>query len=503
MTDPLLTSLCTICHIQTPKYKCPRCATRTCSLQCISKHKKWSSCSGERDPTVYMPPSKLKTDAGIDHDYNFLTKIERSIETAEKTMREERDILPPPGQGPAAAAAGQHQHQHQQQHPNKRARFNDGGNGSRHFQNPHHEDPPQQGGGIAMAPSRRWDKASHFRLRKLGIHVAAVPYGMTRSRENKTSWNKRTRTINWQVEWFVHGDGDAIAEEKRGDKMETETEAAVVGKQQQRPTRIMYKILDETPLAQGFEASRESFRHAQMTDAERLAEKSGKKGKEDPARDPATQTSPHKATYPGQDPTTSSWATACVAAVQLPTTTAWRTPPTPVTGRSNGQNNQETKPVTESEYKFFYQRPRVPSRQNQKLVPLDAADGLAKILPGLEIVEFPTIHVFPKAMALPAGYVVDEAPKHREMPTRARQRRRSQADDGGGEQVKNENGKRKAAGIVGYASSDDEEDDDNDSGPEELGLVEGVAQGGVDDPADTTSSSGSSDEDDSDEDMAE
>jgi len=481
MADPLLTSLCTICHIQTPKYKCPRCATRTCSLQCISKHKKWASCSGERDPTVYIPPSKLKTDAGIDHDYNFLTKIERSIETAEKMMREERDILPPPGQEPTA---GQHQ-----QHPNKRARFNDG----RHAQ--HHYEDPQQQGGIGSAPSRRWDKASHFRLRKLGIHVTAVPYGMTRSRENKTSWNKRTRTINWQVEWFVHGGGAFTGKSSQAEnKMETESEADAANGRQQ-PTRIMYKILDETPLAQGFETSRESYRHAQMTDAERLAEKSCKKSKDDPARDSATQRSPHKATSLGQDLATSSWA-AYVAAVQLPTTTAWCTP-TPTTSKSNGQIKE--KPVIESEYKFFYQRPRIPSRQTQKLVPLDSADGLAKILPGLEIVEFPTIHAFPKDMALPAGYMIDDAPKHREMPVRSRQER-SQAEDG--EQVKNENGKRKAAGIVGYESSDEEEDD-NDGGPEELGFGEGAAEGGGDDPADTTSSSGSPDEDDSDEDMEE
>ncbi|KAK8107413.1 uncharacterized protein PG998_009426 [Apiospora kogelbergensis] len=92
--DPLLTSLCGICHVREPKYKCPRCGANTCSLACVKKHKKWSSCNGQRDATVYVPPAKLRTDAGIDHDYNFLTKIERSLEQTEKLLIHERGILP-------------------------------------------------------------------------------------------------------------------------------------------------------------------------------------------------------------------------------------------------------------------------------------------------------------------------------------------------------------------------------------------------------------------------
>ncbi|KAJ1325138.1 zinc finger HIT domain-containing protein [Microdochium nivale] len=470
MADPLLTSLCTICHVQSPKYKCPRCATRTCSLQCIKKHKKWSSCSGERDPTVYLAPSKLKTDAGIDHDYNFLTKIERSIETADKIMREERDIVPPPGGHPQQqhndASGGRHQHR-DNHHPNKRARFNDG----RHGHDEH----------SASASSRRWDKNSQFRLRKLGIHVSTVPYGMTRSRENKTSWNKRTRTINWQVEWFVHAGAEtASAGHEQGSAAKTE-----VANDTHKPTRILHKILDETPLVEGFEAGLAWYRHTQMTEEERALEKITKK-KEEHSKTATKMRREVKLNGAacGQDPLSSSW-TAHFAATQSSTSSAWQDvyPET----RSRATTSQ---PI-ESAYQFFYQKPRIPSRQTQKLTPLDPEDDLAKILPRLEIVEFPAIHVFPKGVPLPEGYALDQpSQKQRQMPVRPQQ---------GG---RGENGKRKAEGLVGYGSSgedDDNDDDDDDVEPAATGQKEAE-----EDAADTTSSAESSDEesDEPDLDMA-
>lgn len=68
----------------TPKYCCPRCSTRTCSLQCYKRHQLWSQCSGKRDPGAYVKRSQLATAAGIDHDYNFLTGIERAFDAADR-----------------------------------------------------------------------------------------------------------------------------------------------------------------------------------------------------------------------------------------------------------------------------------------------------------------------------------------------------------------------------------------------------------------------------------
>jgi hypothetical protein len=44
----------------------------------VKRHKEWHQCSGKRDPTAKVPKSQLFTPAGIDHDYNFITSIERS-----------------------------------------------------------------------------------------------------------------------------------------------------------------------------------------------------------------------------------------------------------------------------------------------------------------------------------------------------------------------------------------------------------------------------------------
>lgn len=70
--------------MEVPKYRCPRCSTRTCSLKCTQKHKKWSQCSGVRDPTIYLRRNKLATPAAFDRDFNFITSIERGLERAER-----------------------------------------------------------------------------------------------------------------------------------------------------------------------------------------------------------------------------------------------------------------------------------------------------------------------------------------------------------------------------------------------------------------------------------
>ncbi|KAL2368752.1 hypothetical protein RJ035_007466 [Blastomyces gilchristii] len=79
-----LSDLCTICRINEPKYKCPRCSTPTCSLACSKRHKLWSQCSGVRDPAAYLKRKELATPVAFDKDFNFLSGIERYVERAER-----------------------------------------------------------------------------------------------------------------------------------------------------------------------------------------------------------------------------------------------------------------------------------------------------------------------------------------------------------------------------------------------------------------------------------
>jgi len=47
-------------------------------------HQQNAQCSGKRDPTKFIKKSDLVTPKGIDHDYNFLSSIERNLEKAER-----------------------------------------------------------------------------------------------------------------------------------------------------------------------------------------------------------------------------------------------------------------------------------------------------------------------------------------------------------------------------------------------------------------------------------
>lgn len=57
---------------------------RTCSLPCYKRHQQWAQCSGKRDPAAFVKRSDLATPRGIDHDYNFLTGIERGLQRADE-----------------------------------------------------------------------------------------------------------------------------------------------------------------------------------------------------------------------------------------------------------------------------------------------------------------------------------------------------------------------------------------------------------------------------------
>ncbi|KAF2842421.1 hypothetical protein M501DRAFT_1013764 [Patellaria atrata CBS 101060] len=149
MTDHvLLSDLCSICNNKAPKYRCPRCATQTCSLPCYKRHQAWAQCSGKRDPTTFVSKSRLTTAAGIDHDFNFLASIEQAFEKAEEKSQ---DV------------------------------------------------------GLEVSNSKRFEpsKDSGFRqhLDKTGVFILKAPTGMTRQKENNTNWSKKHRMIMWTVEW--------------------------------------------------------------------------------------------------------------------------------------------------------------------------------------------------------------------------------------------------------------------------------------------------------------
>lgn len=75
-------------HAQEPKYRCPGCTARTCSLACYKRHQKRVSCNGKRDPSTFVKKSQLATPAGIDRDYNYLRDVERTIKHGSQDLRD-------------------------------------------------------------------------------------------------------------------------------------------------------------------------------------------------------------------------------------------------------------------------------------------------------------------------------------------------------------------------------------------------------------------------------
>lgn len=215
MDDPLLSSLCSICHINAPKYTCPRCSIQTCSLPCSRRHKLWSECSGVRDPTVFKPRSQLATPSGVDQDYNFLHSIEHQIERSEKRIVEDRGLVE---KEELAAARRNENPDEWRVRMQKRKRQNPG------------QEPIERS------------------LKIMRTTVELAPKGMKRSGENATTWSKARRTINWQVEWIREGHAG----------------------------RSLSKVMGNKPIGEAYADLLEEERKSLLTDDERRLEKSQK-----------------------------------------------------------------------------------------------------------------------------------------------------------------------------------------------------------------------------------
>ncbi|KAF2222226.1 hypothetical protein BDZ85DRAFT_263289 [Elsinoe ampelina] len=158
-------TLCSICQAQPHKYRCPtHPSILTCSLPCYKRHQSRASCNGKRNASTYVKKSHLSTPAGFDHDYNFLTKIERGIKVP-KDMVEDME------------------------RPAKKRRM---------------------GGHPGLD--------TYFANNQIGVEEA--PPGFQRGKQNETRWLKRSKKVLWTVEWVdMNGKkvlGKAIEDETLG-----------------------------------------------------------------------------------------------------------------------------------------------------------------------------------------------------------------------------------------------------------------------------------------------
>lgn len=134
---------CPICHINKPKYKCPACETRSCSLDCSKKHKELYSCTGQIDPTKYVNKSEFSSSL-FDRDYNFLQRVGRSVQVGKSDVFDK---------------------------------------------------------GLKKKTVRRNTPNETV---KNGVNVKLLPIGMRRKILNKSGFNQKKKQYYWTIEWIAY-----------------------------------------------------------------------------------------------------------------------------------------------------------------------------------------------------------------------------------------------------------------------------------------------------------
>lgn len=112
----------------------------------------WSACNGKRDPAAKISKKQLATPAAFDHDYNFLTGLERVLDRNERSAKDQKL----------------------------------------------HE----KSTGSAFRSSKVQDYVT-----RVGLEIVRAPAGLSRSRTNETRWvngkEEQQRGIRWTMEWIL------------------------------------------------------------------------------------------------------------------------------------------------------------------------------------------------------------------------------------------------------------------------------------------------------------
>ncbi|KAM0322970.1 hypothetical protein ACHAQA_009069 [Verticillium albo-atrum] len=487
--DPLLTTLCAICHIQTPKYKCPACDIRTCSLPCTRRHKAWSSCSGIRDATAYVPRAKLKTPAGVDHDYNFLHGIERAVQRSEREIVEERGLLAENELRPIEVRSVQWRRQ--KDGSKKKVLVTEvlrnGGGGA--------------GGGSGGIAGVRPDVSKQMkrRLATFGINMRRAPTGMVRQKENGTNVHKASGRIHWQVEWLLLEPGKA-SDKPEAEKDEDEDDDDDEEKESVPTTRFLGKAMDNAPLYSAFANGQKAHAHNLRKKEEQaqqspfdIPEPSSSKPKPRPK-----QTPPLAATQ-SQDPTTGTWLPGHYVLQPHPHA-AWK----PYAGVTHFKAAApEPEDVPKDKYRFFISPVRTTAPGPDARTPVHALDPtttLAEALRDTTVLEFPTIYALPAEAPLPATFALT--------PKRAAAAALKRKAPNQSKRAQDAKGRKKARRDLedGEVASDGDGDDNGSvqgGGDNQMEIVAEESLGDDDDEDDdSTSSSGSDDDSDDGDDSA-
>ncbi|KAI9821943.1 MAG: hypothetical protein M1827_002525 [Pycnora praestabilis] len=118
-----------------------------------------------RNPAAYVKRSELATPSRIDHDFNFLSNLERQIDSAEKDA-ESRGI----------------------------------------------ELEQQRARGKKRDGPRKGEANTRSAIQRSGVIVDGAPKGMSRAKNNNTMWNPKRQCLTWTVELvYYSGQRELIA----------------------------------------------------------------------------------------------------------------------------------------------------------------------------------------------------------------------------------------------------------------------------------------------------
>lgn len=429
-----------------PKYVCPRDKVRTCSLACYKRHQQRASCNGQRDPTAYVKKNDLATPAGIDHDFNFLSGIERTFDKAAKHLQD-------------------------------------------------------KGMEASSGMKKRWQSDGPLQryIRENNIVVDKAPVGMSRQKTNQTRYIQKSKRIVWTVEWVdvkgvkrlseVHEAatlGDAYATMLAEREKESKKRKRSQESQAERDVRRAMDVEE----GQDQPATEAESSHAAATQEEKVAlEGTVARGEARLEEDTTTPSLPTSA----QDSEISDANTASSLPAIEPTASTQANPnpdPEPPTSASkqdtsrtqiltriqteqsrqallhastptNLQTPAASPPPQAPQPHFYLQTPHT-SSLSVVLTPLFPTATLTQNLSHHTVLEFPTIHILPCAVdALPSGFVsatayarekVDEEREIEEMfaavatPSGGRTRTIGFRGEEGGERVDGEKEREKEGG---------------------------------------------------------
>ncbi|GAB7361599.1 hypothetical protein MBLNU230_g1651t1 [Neophaeotheca triangularis] len=372
MADSDLTKLCSICYEQPPKYKCPRCMTATCSLPCYKKHQQRAVCNGKRDPSKYKKKSELATPSGIDHDYNYLKGLERTIDRASE------DVNPDQGDVMKAVARGR-----------------------------------QKGSMLDVY------------LRENDITVEHPPKGMARDLQNKTRLTKSKR-VAWTIEWVDSSGKSEISDNFTDDvpigelfsRRLAEKRNAVKRELDGHGLHSQSQARKEAKRLEGLDLEAESGRGSKIRKTSHVANPNPSPG----SHDHATQwNAPRMTKAPatsGTDPASGSEMSSgiCDDRVAVLDATKTATPGSP----HKGGNDSETEPGIEPssalkqkaaedrDTNIYLLRPGT-AASVRVLAPVKKSLSLTQLLRGRIVRGFPILYVLPNQPdSLPEGFLLEK-----------------------------------------------------------------------------------------------